>query len=311
MRILVFGAGVLGSYLAHALVRGGNDVTILARGTRAEELQRDGLVIRHYFQRKTTIDKVKVTDTLPSDDIYDLIFVVMKFNDFPSVLPILAENQSRNIVLVGNNAEAGVMQTFLQEISAAEKKIVFGFQLSGGRREKGRILCIRGGGQMVLGGLDGSVPFRAILEKAFEKANYKLSFHNDMDTWLKSHIVPILALNSAVYFKNGRMKEIAKDKKLIKQMIAAMDEGFKVLESLGYTVTPANQATVIRKYKRLVYLFLIIYHRLPIAQKIDGSFEEIAALHKKFKEWRQTTPISVPRWDEMEEQFISKFNGRS
>jgi 2-dehydropantoate 2-reductase len=29
MRVLIYGAGVLGSYLAHALVRGGNDVTIL------------------------------------------------------------------------------------------------------------------------------------------------------------------------------------------------------------------------------------------------------------------------------------------
>ncbi|WP_419891048.1 ketopantoate reductase family protein [Paenibacillus xylanexedens] len=32
MKILVYGAGVLGSQLAHVLVRGGNDVTVLARG---------------------------------------------------------------------------------------------------------------------------------------------------------------------------------------------------------------------------------------------------------------------------------------
>jgi len=30
MKILVYGAGVLGSYLAHVLVRGGNDVFLLA-----------------------------------------------------------------------------------------------------------------------------------------------------------------------------------------------------------------------------------------------------------------------------------------
>ena len=32
------------------------------------------------------------------DDLYDLIFVVMKYNDFPSVLSVLAENQSTHIV---------------------------------------------------------------------------------------------------------------------------------------------------------------------------------------------------------------------
>ncbi|GMA63054.1 NAD-dependent epimerase/dehydratase family protein [Alicyclobacillus fastidiosus] len=78
MRILVFGVGVLGSYLVHALLRGGNEVTILARGKRAEQLNKDGLVIRHYFQRKTTVDAVKVINFLQPDDIYDLIFVVMK-----------------------------------------------------------------------------------------------------------------------------------------------------------------------------------------------------------------------------------------
>ena len=47
MKVLVYGAGVLGSYLAHILIRGGNEVTILARGIRFEEIQANGLIIRH------------------------------------------------------------------------------------------------------------------------------------------------------------------------------------------------------------------------------------------------------------------------
>ncbi|NRZ44230.1 ketopantoate reductase [Clostridium beijerinckii] len=52
MKILVYGAGVLGSYLAHVLIRGGNDVTLLARNERFKELKNNGLVIRHYIQCK-------------------------------------------------------------------------------------------------------------------------------------------------------------------------------------------------------------------------------------------------------------------
>lgn len=122
MKILVYGAGVLGSQLAQVLVRGGNDVTILARGKRAEELEKDGIVIRHVFQFKTTVDPVRVVRTLEANDQYDLIFVVMKYNDFPSVLPILAENQSNNIVIVGNNADARSMQTYLEEHSPRENR---------------------------------------------------------------------------------------------------------------------------------------------------------------------------------------------
>lgn len=102
------GAGVLGSYLAHVLVRGGNDVTALARGRRTEELKRDGIVI--LIQRKTTVDRTHVIESLAENDTYDLIFVVMKYTDFPAILPILAKNRSRNILLVGNNTDADQME---------------------------------------------------------------------------------------------------------------------------------------------------------------------------------------------------------
>ncbi|OZB98925.1 ketopantoate reductase family protein [Paenibacillus sp. XY044] len=304
MNILVYGAGVLGSYLAHVLVRGGHEVTVLARGKRAEELEQSGLVIRHYFQRQTTVDRVRVIRTLEAEEIFDIIFVVMTYPDFPSVLPILAANRSRHIVLVGNNADARGMQQELQQMSGTDKQIAFGFQISAGRRENGRVVCIRGGGQMVLGGLDGPVPFRPLLEKAFESTKYKLLFHEDMDAWLKSHIVPILAMNAALFAKGGRLKEIAKDKETRKQIIAAIDEGFSVLEALGYTVTPVGQATFFRKHQGTASLGLKIYHSLPVARLVDGSFDEIAAFFDAFDDWKRNAGVPTPRLDELEKQFI-------
>lgn len=40
MKLLVYGAGVIGSYLAHVLCSAGHDVSILARGRRKEELEK-------------------------------------------------------------------------------------------------------------------------------------------------------------------------------------------------------------------------------------------------------------------------------
>ncbi|WP_054941191.1 ketopantoate reductase family protein [Paenibacillus ihuae] len=299
MKTLVYGAGVLGSYLAHVLVQGGNDVTVLARGVRAEELERDGLVIRHYFQRKTTTDKVKVISTLLPEESYDLIFVVMKFNDFPAVLPVLAENASSNIVLVGNNPEAHSMQKYLDEHSRRKKNIAFGFQLSGGRREKDRMICIRGGGQMVLGALDGQIPYQDILQKTFEHAKYKLTILEDIDAWLKSHIIPIVPLNFATVGAGDDFKKLAKNKQTLMQIVVAMDEGFRVLETLGYTVTPASLVKWIRKYPRLVHLFLKLYHRLPVAKMIDGSVHEVVALNDVFNRWKQQAQVSAPNWDRL------------
>ncbi|MGG4142289.1 2-dehydropantoate 2-reductase N-terminal domain-containing protein [Paenibacillus algorifonticola] len=311
MKILVYGAGVLGSYLAHVLVQGGNDVTVLARGSRAEELSEDGLVIRHYFQRKTTVDKVKVIQALPADDSYDLIFVVMNYNNFPEVLPILAKNKSSHIVFVGNNPTASTTEQELLENSLPDKKVAFGFQLSGGRREKGRMICVRGGGQMVLGSLNGPVPFKDLIDKAFAAVKYKIDYHEQIDAWLKSHIVPILVLSSVSYVKDNQFKLIAKDKKLLLQMIAAVDEGFKVMEAIGYTITPASQVHYFRRKRQLVYFFLKIYHRLPVAKMIDGSFVEIAHLHKTFDVWKQQARIATPNWNELEEAFLAKMEGKA
>ena len=53
MRILIIGAGVLGSNLAHSIKKG-NDVTILARNKTYENLKNNGLIIKHKSINKCT-----------------------------------------------------------------------------------------------------------------------------------------------------------------------------------------------------------------------------------------------------------------
>ena len=308
MRILVVGAGVLGSYLAHMLVRGGNEVTVLARSRRAAQLRQDGLVIRHYFQRTTTVDQVKVIETLQTADIYDLIFVVMKYNDFPAVLPILADNQSANIILVGNNSDTHGMQRFLMENSDTPKNVAFGFQLSGGvREETGRVICIRTGGQMVLGTLEGEVPFKPLLEQAFKQVKYKITYLQDINSWLLSHIVPIVAMNSVTYLHDGDMVQASKDKARWNQAVAAMDEGFAVLEKLGYEAGPASLVKAVRRHRKLVYSSLGFIHKFRFMKLVDGSFSEISALYDSFEALQQQAKLPAPAWDNLRKQAAPKY----
>lgn len=78
MRILIIGAGVLGSNLAHSM-RKGNDITILARGRTYQNLKNGGLVIKHKLGKKTT-DCFTVIDKLQTDDIYDAILLYPDFH---------------------------------------------------------------------------------------------------------------------------------------------------------------------------------------------------------------------------------------
>ena len=79
MKVLVYGAGVIGGQLVHALIKAGNDVTVIARGAWKETLRRDGLRIRHHIQKKDTVDYPLVLET-PDNEHYYLYFGVYDYN---------------------------------------------------------------------------------------------------------------------------------------------------------------------------------------------------------------------------------------
>ena len=79
MKILVFGAGVLGCNLARNLFRAGKDVTLLARGRWAEQIRTNGLRIRDKFSLRMSVSRIPVVTELKADDAYNVIFVVLRY----------------------------------------------------------------------------------------------------------------------------------------------------------------------------------------------------------------------------------------
>ena len=107
MKILVYGAGVLGCNLARNLLRAGKDVTLLARGNWAAEIRRNGLRIKDKFSFCTSVSRIPVVTELAPDAMYDVIFVVLRYTQLDSVLDTLRANRTKNIVFVGKCAGEG------------------------------------------------------------------------------------------------------------------------------------------------------------------------------------------------------------
>ena len=192
MRILVYGAGVQGCELAHRLLQNKkNVVTMLARGEWKERLDQRGLVIRHWAQCRTTVDRVTTIDTLAPDDCYDLVFVAVQSGQLPDVLPILKQNKSEYFVFVGNDPHAVEV---MQAMPRPADKVAVGFQSSGGHRDVDKVVSAHVGVDMTVGGATAPLSgvFRYRIKTAFEGAKYKLNFVSDMDAWLKGHISLIL-----------------------------------------------------------------------------------------------------------------------
>lgn len=137
MKILVYGAGVLGCNLARNLLRAGKDVTLLARGNWAAEIKQNGLRIKDKFSLRTSVSRIPVVTELAPDAMYDVIFVVLRYTQLDSALDTLRANRTKNIVFVGNNVQARALAAALPE-----KNVLFAFALSAGHREADRVVSI-------------------------------------------------------------------------------------------------------------------------------------------------------------------------
>ena len=129
MRILVFGAGPLGSLYAHRLIQAGKDVTILARGQRYDRIQANGLALVDEMTGAKEESSAQVVDELRPEDEYDLVIVLIRKNKLPPVFKVLAANaRVKSILFMGNNALG--FESYLDALP--EAKLLFGFPSAGG-----------------------------------------------------------------------------------------------------------------------------------------------------------------------------------
>lgn len=202
MRVLVYGAGVLGCELAHCLAANPEaEVALLARGVWADELETHGLRIRHSVQRKSTVDQLRVVRSLAPDDAYDMVFVVMQSSQVGEVLPVLAANASTRFVFVGNQPDAAGIEHRFAELSAVPKECAFAFFSCGGRREDGQVLVAHLKHKLTVGGTCRALPegFATALARALDGTQVEIAPEDQMDGWLKWHAACILPMAYLAY----------------------------------------------------------------------------------------------------------------
>lgn len=152
MRILVVGAGALGSFVAGVLSQE-NEVILFARKAPAEAIQKKGLVIEGETKLATQLNAVQTTDEI-SDGKFDLVIIAVKSYD--------TEEAVKNIKsLVDQKTAVLSLQNGLdnEEKIAAQigiEKTVGGVTSHGVTLlEYGRV-CHAGVGETIIGELDGS-----------------------------------------------------------------------------------------------------------------------------------------------------------
>ncbi|MDR2887090.1 MAG: NAD-binding protein [Bacteroidales bacterium] len=241
MKILVYGAGVIGSIFAGKLAKNGCDITVLARGDRYREMMENGIVLKNSLNNKPETIKTGVVETLNENDHYDYIIVAVQNNQISSILPVLAKNRSRNIVFVVNNPLG--YEEWIN--SVGYERIIIGFPSAGGERINGTVHYFIGKGfaklfqSTTFGELNGKKTERLKkLYSIFRKSGFSPSINHKMDWWQKTHVAVVLPIAKALYRYQSDNYELAKSYKTLKNMVLATRELFSILKSNHIKITP-------------------------------------------------------------------------
>ena len=302
MKILVYGAGVLGCNLARNLLRAGKDVTLLARGQWAEEIRRNGLRIKDKFSLRTSVSRIPVAEALAPGDTYDVIFVVVRYTQLETVLPVLRANGTKNIVFVGNNVRA-------RELAASlpEKNVLFAFALSAGHRERERVASIDLK-KITIGQLSDAPSNEGLIGQIFEGTGYKVVYESRMEDYLLCHAAFVMPAAFACYKTDGDLKRLKGNTDYLNRLIDANIEGYRAIRNAGHHILPkadeefegaAYRKTCLRFFKLMCATSL---GKLCASDHAMNAVDEMGALNRDLKRFFDENGAAYPVWQTLENE---------
>ena len=302
MKILVFGAGVLGCNLARNLFRAGKDVTLLARGNWANEIKTNGLKIKNRFSPCMSVSLIRVATELKPEDSYDVIFAVVRYTQIESILDALRSNRTKNIVFVGNNIRAKALAKLLPE-----KNVMFAFALSAGHRESNRVASIDLK-KITIGQLRNADSNEKMIREIFSGTKYRVVYEPNMEDYLLCHAAFVLPAAFACYKTDGNLKKLKGNTAYLNRLIDANIEGYRAIRNAGHEILPkadtefeneAYRKTCLRFFKLMCATSL---GKLCVSDHAMSAADEMNALNRDMKAFFDANGAEYPVWQALEQE---------
>jgi ketopantoate reductase len=307
MRILVYGAGVQGSVFAALLHRAGHDVKILARGRRLADIREHGIVLERLGTPGRQVTRVPTVERLETTDAYDLVMVTLQKGHVADVLPILAPNQGMPSIAFFMNNVAGPDE-FVRALGA--ERVLLGFALMGGIRDGAVVRWASGEKkshlfEVVVGEVDGSFTprLRTVME-ALGKAGIRTSAQPDMGAWLKAHWALVGPMARAINRVGNDNYRLGEEKRLLRLMVEAQREGFRVVRALGLPLAPARLRAMLRlpawiSVAVVRKLMKTEFAELALAGHAAAGGAEFLLLNQEFRRLIERASLPTPAIDEL------------
>jgi 2-dehydropantoate 2-reductase len=237
VKILIYGAGVIGTLYAARLQESGQLVTLLARGQRLANIRRHGLALKDLVSGTRSTSFVDITERLSPEDPYDIALITVRRDQLPSVMPALRANRSIPTMLFMLNNPIGSDDLVR---ALGQDRVLIGFPGAGGTLD-GHVVqyALISQQPTTLGDFSRRAGDRVRgLAGAFRAAGFPTKISGDMDSWLKAHAFFVTSVAGAICLAGGDCRRLSEDSVALTLMTDGVREGFATMRELGLPVSP-------------------------------------------------------------------------
>ena len=238
MRVLIVGAGVIGTVYGAHLGAAGHLVSVLSHPPRTDEIAARGLAARDVLDGSRTETRVSVVpDAAPGP--YDLVLVAVRTDQLGPACTRLTELTGRPTVLFFGNNPGG--RSAIAAIIPGQ--VALGFPGVGGVLRDGVAEYVRIRQQPTA--LPAASDSRlAQMAEALRQRGFRLQHVTDIDGWLVYHAAFVACVCAALYRCGTDATRLAADRPTLNLMCAAVTEAFTALRKNGTTGLPRNLAVL-------------------------------------------------------------------
>ena len=285
MRILIYGAGVIGSLYATLFAEAGYDTSIYARGKRLEFLKKNGLL----YKKNQNIRRAEATilGELSDNDAYDFILLTVRENQLYEALAELKNNKSNTIVTMVNSLDSYKKW----EDIVGKGRILPAFPGAGGSINNDGILDAALTPMMIqpttFAEISGNKSERTKqFSEILRHAHIPYQKVTDMHLWQLCHLAMVVPIADA-YYESDDPEKVEKEWKIMRKTAERLKRNFNFLRKQKGKLSPWKMNI----FRFLPLPFLAIMLVVTFGSSFGDKFmyqhamkapDEMRELHKQF-----------------------------
>lgn len=285
MRILIYGAGVIGSLYAVLFSKVKHvDVDVYARGSRLAALKEKGLC--YLDNNGVNLADVNIIERVKQENIYDFVFITVRENQIHAVLEELKSNKSKTLVTMMNTLED---YRKWEDIVGAGK-ILPAFPGAGGSINEDVLdagltpALIQ---PTAFGEISGKKSERSkVLKKLFRDAHVPFQMVKDMHIWQLCHLAMVVPIADA-YYEAENPERAGKEKSLMLKTAKRIKRNMRWLNGHLGMLSPLKMYLFVLLPSRLLAIGLRITFESNFGDRFMYQHsmkapDEMESLHKQF-----------------------------